>query len=162
MRYLTIPYRLACGMDDSMLRLNPMNLLYKYRWTSEHKYAVGVKLPVFKWEEKMDLSWKHFLTVLHNLEKFIPSFFLTLFYCFTLLGHNNTPAVFDLHIISFLHLQASLRHYTICSANTAWGYSKIMTLKFQAWTIFPHLNSEVFMVMSCKTPTQQHKIKKKN
>lgn len=62
-------------MDDSMLWLNPMNLLYKYRWTSEHKYAVGVKLPVFKWEKKMDLSWKHFLTVLHNLEKVYSIFF---------------------------------------------------------------------------------------
>lgn len=26
--------------------------------TSEHKYAVGVKLPAFKWEKRMDLSWK--------------------------------------------------------------------------------------------------------
>lgn len=47
---------LACGLDDSMLRLNPTNLLYKYRWTSEHKYAVGVKLPVFKWEKKKMIS----------------------------------------------------------------------------------------------------------
>lgn len=84
-----------------------------------------------------------------------------LFYCFAQLGHNNTPAVFHLHIISFLHLQTSLRHYTICSANIARGYSKIMILKFQARTFSPLLNSEIFMVMSCKTPTQLHKVKKK-
>lgn len=153
---------LACGLDDSMLRLNPTNLLYKYRWTSEHKYAVGVKLPVFKWEKKkIDFSRKHFLTVLHYLEKVYFIVFLLLFYGFTQLGHNNTHAVFDLLIILFLHSQASVRHYTICSANIAKGYSKVIIQRFQARTPSPHLNSEVFMVVSCKTPTQQHNVKKK-
>lgn len=100
-------------------------------------------------------------TVLHYLEKVYSIFFLLLCHRFTQLGHNNTLAIFDLHIILFLHSQSSVRHYTICSASIARGCSKIIVLKFQARTLSPHLNSEVFMAMSCKTPTQQHKVKKK-